>query len=325
MELPSAQRLQHHGSGTELFSIFIVNIIFNILTLGIYQFWAKTRIRRYLWSQTSVDDERFEYTGKGIELFLGYLIAMAVLFGVVMVFAIIGVVIAAIMYSMSYDEETIAVAFIVAYGFAYLLTLLLLPYAIYAAQRYKLTRTRWRSIRFGLAGSPVKYTFKTLGYTFLFFVTLGLITPIMNNNLNSYMMNHTQFGSQRFSYDGDGKDMFGKFLIALLLIIPTLGISMIWYMMAELRYQAAHTYLQDMRFEVDATTASVIWLIFSNLLLLIITLGLATPWIYIRNTRYISRYLKLDGQLDFSQIEQSSTEVNAAGEGLVQAFDVGGI
>ncbi|RFA27198.1 hypothetical protein CAI21_15230 [Alkalilimnicola ehrlichii] len=65
-------RVAHHGSGAELFVIYLVNLLLKVITLGIYHFWAVTRVRRYLWAQTSFDGERFEYTGTGRQLFLGF-------------------------------------------------------------------------------------------------------------------------------------------------------------------------------------------------------------------------------------------------------------
>jgi len=50
-----------------------------MFTLGIYRFWLTTDVRRYLWSNTQLADECFEYTGTARELLLGFLIAIAVL------------------------------------------------------------------------------------------------------------------------------------------------------------------------------------------------------------------------------------------------------
>lgn len=75
----SHKRLRQHGTGGELFAIFIVNILLKLVTLGIYHFWAQTRVRRYLWTQASFDNERFEYKGRGVELFLGFLKALGLL------------------------------------------------------------------------------------------------------------------------------------------------------------------------------------------------------------------------------------------------------
>ena len=48
-----------------LFGIAFRNLVLTIVTLSIYRFWAKTRIRRYLWSQVTVASDRLEYTGTG--------------------------------------------------------------------------------------------------------------------------------------------------------------------------------------------------------------------------------------------------------------------
>ncbi len=67
------------GNPVEIGTIVGVNFVLNLVTLGFYRFWAKTRVRRYLWSRISLYGDRLEYTGLGKELFIGFLIAMAIL------------------------------------------------------------------------------------------------------------------------------------------------------------------------------------------------------------------------------------------------------
>ena len=51
---PTADRhLQFHGSTGSLFAIQAVNVLFTLLTLGIYYFWGKARVRAYLLSRAS--------------------------------------------------------------------------------------------------------------------------------------------------------------------------------------------------------------------------------------------------------------------------------
>ena len=50
-----------------------------ITTLGVYRFWATARQRRYLWSRTQVIDDTLEWTGTGKEMFIGFLIVIAIL------------------------------------------------------------------------------------------------------------------------------------------------------------------------------------------------------------------------------------------------------
>src|SRR5215510_8374244 len=70
------RRLQFHGSAQTLFGIWIVNVFLTLLTLGVYYFWAKVRIREYLLSQTSFEGDRFAYHGTGTELLIGWIKAM---------------------------------------------------------------------------------------------------------------------------------------------------------------------------------------------------------------------------------------------------------
>src|SRR4051794_28799440 len=61
-----------------LFAIAITNAILNIITLTVFRFWGRTRVRRHLWSCVHINGEPLEYTGTGSELFLGALIVFAV-------------------------------------------------------------------------------------------------------------------------------------------------------------------------------------------------------------------------------------------------------
>ena len=59
-----------------LYKLWVVNILLNIITLGIYSFWGKTRVRRYVVSCFKLVDDRFEFTGTGKEIFLAFLKAL---------------------------------------------------------------------------------------------------------------------------------------------------------------------------------------------------------------------------------------------------------
>jgi uncharacterized membrane protein YjgN (DUF898 family) len=308
-------RLQHHGQGGELFVIFIVNVLLKIVTLGIYHFWAKTKVRRYLWTHTSFDGERFEYTGKGSELFIGYLIVMGSFIG-------LGLLALAVIAGLEAVDPGLA---ILAAIVIYTGVLSLIPMGLYMARRYMLSRTRFRSIRFSLAGSPFRYMLMFVGYGLLSLITLGLLSPIARNALYSFETNNMGFGSESFAYDGRGRDLIGKWLIAWVLMLPTLGLISFWFMTLESRYRAEHTRLGAMSFSMDMTTWQLIGLVLVNMLLIVFTLGLATPWVIIRNLRFMTTHLQPAGELNYRAIAQSTAATPRAGEGLVEAFDVAGI
>jgi len=62
--------------GWLLLGIHIVNVLLTIVTLGVYYFWAKVRVRSYILSQTECAGDRFAYHGTGRELLLGFVKAV---------------------------------------------------------------------------------------------------------------------------------------------------------------------------------------------------------------------------------------------------------
>jgi uncharacterized membrane protein YjgN (DUF898 family) len=73
------KQLHFEGSGFEYFKIWIVNILLIIITLGVYYPWAKVRNQRYFYANTTLESRNFEYHATGKQLFLGYIMAMALL------------------------------------------------------------------------------------------------------------------------------------------------------------------------------------------------------------------------------------------------------
>ena len=297
------RRIVPHGRGGEFFLIFIVNLLLTIVTLGIYKFWATTRNREYLWSHTEVDGEALEYTGRGIELFIGFLKVI----GLIIVVAIVGSLVPPVL------------------GLLYLGLPFLIGFAIYGAVRYRLSHTRLRGVRFGLDGTAARHGLLFLGYTILLIFTLGLATPWVRNALHANLVGHMRYGSETFSYAGRGAELFGFFLITVLLTLPTLGLIWFWYKAKELRYHINHTALGTVRFESQLSGSAYFWLWLSNMLLLLLTLGLAWPWVLLRSIRYTLNTLVVSGELDYAKIRQEAAEAEASGEGLADALDVGAI
>ena len=56
----------YEGAAGGVAGIAVRNGVLGVLTLGFYRFWGKTRLRRYLWSRLSFEDDPLEYTGAGI-------------------------------------------------------------------------------------------------------------------------------------------------------------------------------------------------------------------------------------------------------------------
>ncbi len=195
-----AGRFVYDGRLGELYVIFIKNLLLTIITLGIYRFWAKTRVRRYLWSHTSLFGDRFEYTGTGKELFLGFLIAL----GLFLAFGAILVVVTIVLGEGVGQVLT---------GVFYILLFFLFFVARFTALRYRLSRTRWRGIRGGLAGSPWRFAGISIGWNIVNLLTAGLLGPVVTVRTLGYRIRNAFFGTARTSFSAQAKDFYGRFLI----------------------------------------------------------------------------------------------------------------
>jgi uncharacterized membrane protein YjgN (DUF898 family) len=202
----AAQKLEYDGTLGALYWIFIKNLLLNIVTLSIYRFWGKTNIRRYAWSHTSLQGQRFEYTGRGGELFVGFLIVVAFY------------AVAAILFNVA-----ILTAGELAQLVGQLLALVLIVYFIfvaqYAAQNYRLTRTLWSGIRGGMTGSAWGYGVKAFLFMLLNLATLNLAAPWTTLRLAEDRFNHSYLGNAKASLQAPAGPLYLTFILGIVLSI----------------------------------------------------------------------------------------------------------
>lgn len=306
------QRLSFHGVGGSLFGIHVVNVFLTIVTLGIYYFWAKVRVRNYLFSQTEFAGDRFAYHGTGKELLFGFLKAVAL--------------IGAPFFLLRLGLDFVArgpIAQAVSAAVSYLAILVFLAFATVGARRYRLSRTSWRGVRFSFRGQLLEFIKLFVGGWLLSTITLGLYYPFFDTRRHGFLVSHSCFGSQKFSFDGKGKDLFGRFLLTVLLTLPTLGLCWFWYLARKQRYFWDHTSFGAARFQCAVTGGKLLALHLGNALLLVLTLGFGWPWVVVRNARFACRYLVLQGVLDLATVQQEVQAVSTTGEGLAGILDAG--
>jgi uncharacterized membrane protein YjgN (DUF898 family) len=201
-----SQQFTYDGRLGELFGIFFVNLLLSIVTLGFYRFWAKTRMRRYIWSRVSLNGDAFEYTGTGGELFIGFLIVVG--------FFIVATVLKTVLELSSPPDSPIPK--IATFLFA-LVVVYLIFVARYAAQRYRLTRTLWRGIRGGMTGSAWAWGFKAMLLGVLTAVTLGFAGPWVHMRLLDDRVNNSYFGDAKASMHTTSVPLYVAFLIGLVI------------------------------------------------------------------------------------------------------------
>jgi uncharacterized membrane protein YjgN (DUF898 family) len=350
-----------------LLKITLLSLLFNILTLWFYRFWAKTHVRRHIWSSVHVNGEPLEYTGTGMELFKGFL----VVFGVFVLPYVLALTAATFIQG---PESPIAVLL----QFLFLIAVYVLwGFAVYKARKFQLSRTNWRGIRGTLVGSAMTYSLLYFGAMIAKGMSLGWATPVMNTVLQEQITNDMRFGDAAFKFKGRagplyptyalcwfltlGVLIFSPFLIGgstvlaeyfaqtfdnstatdsldniagqiilfgiIFVLVFMLIIPILWaiYIAKELRTFAEYTRFDGAPFTLNATPGSVIWLTVVNLLILIFTLGQGWPFVQQRLVKFTVDRLKLEGKVDVDRIRQSQAKLDTRGEGLADAFDVGGL
>ncbi len=244
---PPRRRVIYDGTRADLVRIAIPNTLLALATLGIYRFWGKTRLRRYLWSRVSFDGDRLEYSGRGRELFVGFLIALLILAPLVAV---------SLAAELLYPGDIQVLG--VMQGAQYLIVLFLINVAIFRARRYRLSRTQWRGVRAGQSGSAVGYSLRAMAWLLVTGLTLGICFPLFSIALHRYRTENTWFGGQRMNFDGRARDLMMSWLGALLLWPFTLGLSYVWYRVGEWRYFVSRTRWGPLKFESGLRTGRVI-------------------------------------------------------------------
>jgi uncharacterized membrane protein YjgN (DUF898 family) len=193
---PPPLPLAFSGDRKEFFHLVARGAGLELITVGFYRFWLATDIRRHLWSNTVIDGDAAEYTGRAKELLIGFLFALAIIVPVYLAYFI-----------ASLEAERFkAFASFPLLAFFYLFG----QFAIYRARRYRLTRTVWRGVRFWMDGSGWAYAAYAALWAVLVGLTLGLLLPWRDAALERYKMRHSYYGDLQGSFAGSGWDFFKR-------------------------------------------------------------------------------------------------------------------
>ena len=347
------------GNWREYLPIAATNALLIIVTLGIYRFWATARQRRYLWSRTEVIDDSLEWTGTGKEMFVGFLIVLAIL---VPFFLFIQFLFPALI-ARGMEGAAIGV-----FTLFYIAILYLGGFARFRALRYRLSRTWWHGIRGGSDNPGWNYGGEWLGRYALVFMTMFIMFPWAATRLWNARWNAMSFGPVQFHADMSAEGLkrrwalvyiapvllvMGSAITAMIAITAKLegqdadpetlaglggvvvAILLLFYVVVPLltlhwyakffRKAAEATSLGDLEFGFDATTWDWLKLFLGNIALAIVTLGFGlTYWGY-RNWSFMIRHSHLYGVVDVSQLTQSKVAAPSEAEGFADAFDIGAI
>jgi uncharacterized membrane protein YjgN (DUF898 family) len=182
---------EFHGSGSEYFRIWIVNLLLTIVTLGIYSAWAKVRRLRYFYGNTYLDGHSFEYHGLPMQILKGRLIVAA--FYVVFV----------IFNNVAPILSVVLLLPLIFFG---------MPWIIVRARMFQMRMSSYRNIRFGFHGTYGGALGAFIGWYFLAIITLGILFPMWTRKRVAYTLENVSFGNERFRFT-TGVGTFYKFCL----------------------------------------------------------------------------------------------------------------
>jgi len=211
--------VDYAGKAGRLFGISLKTLCLTVLTLGIYRFWMKTRMRRYYWSSVQPGGAPLEYTGTGLEKLLGFLVAVVILAVYLGLFNL-GLTFIGISY-LGGDEIMSALAL----NLSFLAAIPLIYYARYRARRYILSRTTWRGLRFGADQAAWRYMFVALGHTILSIVTLGILIPRQTFYMEKFVTDRTWYGNLQFEQHGKWTMLMRPWLLVVGVFIVIVAIG----------------------------------------------------------------------------------------------------
>lgn len=321
-----------------------LNLFFVLITFGLYLPWAVTNIRRLVWSNISLNHQRFYYLGQAMEIVKGYM----VLIGLYLISRIFG-----IMGERFADDKMLSIALSVP---AAVIFFTLLYKAQLGSFRYQAQRTAYKGIRFraDLPGIGKQYLecFKMGLFTIM---TFGLMYGYYYFKIEKLKYNSLCFGEEKFSFDLTFKTYgwtyfkhasiflfmglvtsIGGAAITrsgviipkeyLLLLIP-IGLTILMAVFLHLLYslfllkvkhlKSDHlTLSSDLKFK-DFFLSNLV-----NVPILIFSLGLAFPIVVARNLGIYANSVRVHGIEILETVSQHRDSLGGMDEILSQTFDL---
>jgi len=303
--------LYFSGDGATYFGIVALNVVLTVLTLGLYYPWAKAAYRKYIWNETEFLGSRFVFNGTGREMFKGFIIAYVIIVG---------------MYITLTTTSLFGVEafFVIGFYFAFML---LIPFAIYGAWRYRVSRTSWRGIYFSFEGSFGEFLRLFLLHGLLSVLTFGIYSPWMRVKLQKFLFENTRIGNLYLDFKADGGELLGINIGGYIFSVITFGLYLPIWVKNRFNFTINNTFIDDgdqaIRLHSTLKNGEAWSTLFINGLLLFFTLGLAYPWTFMRKMDMYFNNVTIPGEFDYDNLAQASQMFDdATGDEMSDIFDL---
>jgi uncharacterized membrane protein YjgN (DUF898 family) len=258
-------------------------MLLSVITLGIYSFWGRVAITKYLYSQTSFGKRAFDYHATGKEMFIGFLKGLGIIAVILAIFGILNLLMPSLQKALM--------------GLFYIAIMLFaVPLLMVGKWHFWLNRSSWCNVRFNHTSEYPELRRIWIRGLLLTIITLGFYSPRFQNQLQKYFTEKAHFGNLAFNYTGSDSEYFWLWLKGVLLTIVTLGIYSFWYAANLNRYIMSHTTLNGRSFNSTMTGGGLFKTAFINILIVIFTLSFGFPIAVNRMYGYFFENLTLDAR-----------------------------
>lgn len=288
--------VQYHGSLGKIYGIWLSNLLLTIVTLGIYGFWGRKRMRQYLASQVTLNGDPMEYQGTVAEHVIGtikFVVAIGLLYWVNL--QIFPQEIKEISAQPTLSTKEFIGSIVLNLVYIYIVSIF-----IFTSRCYRINRVTWRGVYHRLDGNMWRYASLRLYALLGKFFTLGLLAPRLDTKWASWTYSRLSFGNHTahlLPYS-PSKQLRRTNLVTILLALPTLFASRLWYHAAFYREFLSHITVAGVLVDSSRITGSrLASLIFGNVALQVFTLGLAQPIVIDRSLRWLTENITFDGEL----------------------------
>ncbi|MFL0797647.1 MAG: DUF898 domain-containing protein [Cellvibrionaceae bacterium] len=303
--------LSFMGDGVEYFKIWIVNLIFSILSLGVYSAWASVRNKQYLYRNTRLNDSPFAYLGNPVVILQSRLLMVL---GFLSFMILSG-------HSVYFDAVL------------WLVVISSIPFVIRKSIQYSESVTMWKGLRFGFDGDLLGAYKAFLFWPLAALLTLGLLIPLARYKQIEYVVCNSYYGNLRFQMKPFLKDYFLMFLKAMgfvlvggaisygvvLVLSPSLGSFLlmaayfggfVFYSVRAVNMMYNHVALceGEVTFEANYQDVAFAEKFLLNTLFTFFSLGFYYPWAIIHRLQYQTEHLVLVSERELGEMPVAEHE-----------------
>jgi uncharacterized membrane protein YjgN (DUF898 family) len=330
-------RPEFTASAAEYFRIWIVNLLFTLLTFGIYSAWAKVRKKRYFYGSTRFDGSTFDYFASPRAILNGRIVAFAV-------FAA---------YALAGDLYPQSRLVFLGVG------ALALPWLVVRALGFNARNSAWRGLRFDFTAKTRQAVRVYIVNFLVVIVTAGLAWPWFIARQKAFVIASHALGRSSFGCDLPARSLFWIYVRAglLMTVLAAPSVAAVAFATAKLRlpehlawvrfmlpivpiyvayavvyaYSQArttnlmwnHTYGPGMRFSSSLSAVRLARIYLGNIVVAACSAGLLIPWAVVRTMRYKLEQLAVT--VDGDPVHEASpalARVGATGQELGDFFNL---